>query len=448
MTKFLVRQISRALSFLKNNVYHFALAFLGAIFYGFPSRKLTVIGITGTKGKTTTANLIAHILETAGSKTGLTTTLNFRINGAEWVNDTKQTMQGRFRLQQLIARMVKEGCVYAVIETSSEGMLQHRHRFIDYRAAVFTNLSPEHIDRHGSFGSYRRTKIGLFGKAAKRKDSIGVFNLDDPHVSYFLSPKIKTKIGFSIKGKMRDEALRQEVGNIYEALGVELSKRGAKFKIGDDVFETRLLGEFNAYNALAAIATAYALHIPVRVIQEALRTFSPPSGRAEVVAANGFHVVIDYAHEPKSQKEIYGTVSALKIKSPGGRMICLLGGQGGGRDLWKRAEMGKIAAEHCDAVILTNEDPYDEDPLSIISDISKGIEQYGEKFVQDKTLFRIVDRKSAIEKAISLAKEGDAVVLTGKGGEVKMCMEKGKKIPWNERKIVDDILSKKKSPFL
>lgn len=440
--------ISKVLLFLKNNVYHLALAFLGALLYGFPSRKLAVIGVTGTKGKTTTANLIAHILEAAGSKTGLTTTLNFRINGAEWVNDTKQTMQGRFRLQQLIARMVKEGCVYAVIETSSEGMLQHRHRFIDYRAAVFTNLSPEHIDRHGSFENYRLTKTGLFGKTAKRKDGIGVFNLDDSNVSYFLSSKIKTKIGFSIKGKMRDEAQKHKVEKIYEATDVELSKRGVKFKIGDDTFETRLLGEFNAYNALAAVATAYVFHIPVHTIQEALLTFSPPSGRAEVVAANGFNVVIDYAHEPKSLREIYGTVSALKIKSPGGRMVCLLGGQGGGRDLWKRAEMGKIAAEHCDIVVLTNEDPYDEDPHSIIRDIASGIEQYGEKFVEDKTLFRIVDRKSAIEKAISIAKEGDAVVLTGKGGEVKMCVEKGKKIPWSERKIVDEILSKKKSPLL
>lgn len=443
MTKLLARQISSGFSFLKNNVYHFALAFLGALFYGFPSRKLTVIGVTGTKGKTTTANLIAHILETAGSKTGLTTTLNFRIDGVEWVNDTKQTMQGRFALQKLIARMVRGGCVYAIIETSSEGMLQHRHRFIDYRAAVFTNLFPEHVDRHGSFENYRRVKIGLFDKVARRKDGIGVFNLDDTHAPYFLEPRIKTKIGFSVIGRMHDAALKKKVGACYEARDIVLSQKGAEFMVGNDLFKTRLLGEFNVYNALAAIATAYAFHVPAYIIKEALLTFSPPSGRAEIVAARGFRVVIDYAHEPKSLEEIYRTVAALNLKAPQGKMICLLGGQGGGRDTWKRGAMGEIAGAYCDAIVLTNEDPYDEDPHKIIQDIRAGVEKSGKRFSQGETLFVVEDRKEAIEKAISLAHEGDAVVLTGKGGEVKMCVAKGKKIPWNERAVVDEILDKK-----
>ncbi len=142
--------------------YHFSLAYLAALFYAFPSSKMTVIGVTGTKGKTTTCNLIAQILNSAGYKTGMATTVNFRIGEKEWLNETKQTMLGRFQLQKLLARMAREGCKYAVIETSSEGILQYRHRFIDYDVAIFTNLSPEHLERHGGFENYRRAKVKLF----------------------------------------------------------------------------------------------------------------------------------------------------------------------------------------------------------------------------------------------------------------------------------------------
>jgi len=179
--------------------YHWKLAFLGALIYGFPSRKLKVIGVTGTKGKTTTCNLIAQILQGAGYKTGMATTVNFRIGEKEWINEYKQTMLGRFRLQKLLRQMVREGCQYAVIETSSEGILQHRHRFIDYSVAVFTNLSPEHIERHGSFENYREAKLGLFKKVARKKDGIGVYNLDDENVEHFLKPNIKNKFGYGLK---------------------------------------------------------------------------------------------------------------------------------------------------------------------------------------------------------------------------------------------------------
>lgn len=175
------------------SIYHWKLAFFGALIYGFPSRKLKVIGVTGTKGKTTTCNLLAQILQEAGFKTGMATTVNFRIGEREWINEYKQTMLGRFRLQKLLRQMVREGCRYAVIETSSEGILQYRHRFVDYSVAVFTNLSPEHIERHGSFENYRAAKLKLFEKVARKKDGVGVYNLDDPSVKYFLRPGVEKK---------------------------------------------------------------------------------------------------------------------------------------------------------------------------------------------------------------------------------------------------------------
>ena len=151
------------------------MAFIAALFYGFPSRKMKVIGVTGTKGKTTTCNLIAQILNFSGHKTGMATTVNFRIGDYEWKNESKQTMLGRFQLQKLLRQMVKENCEYAVIETSSEGILQYRHCFIDYNIAVFTNLSPEHIERHGGFENYRSAKVKLFEKVAKKENSIGIY---------------------------------------------------------------------------------------------------------------------------------------------------------------------------------------------------------------------------------------------------------------------------------
>lgn len=223
------------LDFLRNQKfisrpYHFSLAFLAAVFYGFPSRKMIVIGVTGTKGKTTTCNLIADILQGAGFKTGLASTVNFRIGDKEWVNETKQTMLGRFALQKFLRQMADSGCKYAVIETSSEGIIQYRQRFIDYNVAVFTNLSPEHIERHGGFEKYRAAKVKLFEQVAKRRNGVGiyphtitkiinffrprrkssfgvgVYNLDDKNVGYFLKPAIKAKYGFSRHCEERSDA--------------------------------------------------------------------------------------------------------------------------------------------------------------------------------------------------------------------------------------------------
>ena len=427
--------------------YHYALSFLGALFYGFPSKRLIVIGVTGTKGKTTTCNLIAQILNLAGYKTGLSTTVNFRIGDNEWANRTKQTMLGRFQLQKLLRKMVKENCRYAVIETSSEGILQYRHRFIDYSVAVFTNLTPEHLERHGGFENYRSVKIKLFKRVAKKPSGIGVYNLDDENVGYFLEPRIAQQYVYTLH--IRNPHL--SIPNLNIVSRIKISPRGAAFLFNGEKFTMPLMGEMNVYNAAAAVTAALSLNIPINQIKRALAIVKAPAGRFEVIEkGQNFTVVIDYAHEPASLEAAYKTVS--KIKNHKSKMICLLGAQGGGRDKWKRPKMGEIAAQYCDKIILTNEDPYDENPFSIIEDIEKGFSQIPKspptqtlrragKFQISKNYFKIIDRQEAIKRAISLAKKGDVVILTGKGGEVWMCVENGRKIPWDERKNAEEILT-------
>jgi len=469
------------------SLYHWKMAYLGAILYGFPSRKLTVIGVTGTKGKTTTCNLLAQILQGAGFKTGMATTVNFRIGDKEWINEYKQTMLGRFKLQKLLRQMVVEGCQYAVIETSSEGILQYRHKGINYSVAVFTNLSPEHIERHGSFEKYREAKMKLFEAVARKKDGIGVYNLDDNNAEYFLKIPVASQIGYYnntphpnpllnrgegenppqpsfVKGGSVPLFEKGRLGGIYQISNIKLSPNKTEFDFNNKPFdmaqgkhfEMPLIGEFNVYNAAAAICVGLLQGIGMGEIKEILKHVKPTPGRLEVVnAGQPFTVIVDYAHEPASLEAVY---KALKIFTPR-KIIALLGAQGGGRDKAKRPILGKIAGEDADTEIVTNEDPYDEDPQEIIDDVAAGISSLchsresgnpeswipaqGRNDKKEKpAVFKIIDRREAIKKALSLAQVGDIVIITGKGGEVWMCVENGKKIPWNERQIAEQELGK------
>ncbi|HTY39718.1 MAG TPA: UDP-N-acetylmuramoyl-L-alanyl-D-glutamate--2,6-diaminopimelate ligase [Candidatus Paceibacterota bacterium] len=425
-------------------IYHYFLSFLAAWRYGFPSRRMTVIGVTGTKGKTSTANLLAHILNAAGHKTGLATTVNFAIGDREWTNETKQTMLGRLALQKLLREMADAGCRYAIVETSSEGIAQFRHRFIRYAMVVFTNISPEHIERHGSFENYRAAKVALFEHASRNRKSIGIYNLDDRNVEFFLEPDIKHRVGFSVRDHGRAAALAEKyhLEANHEVSHVALTIRETMFQFDEEEIETALIGEFNVYNVAAAMSAALALGVPSVRLKDFVRRVRSVPGRCEVVnAGQPFTVIVDYAHEPASLTAIYETVKLFKPHN----IIGLLGAQGGGRDVWKRAEMGKIAARNCDVIVLANEDPYDEDPMAILNDIESGIREVSKDF---RPVYKIIDRRAAIRQAMLLAKKGDAVVLTGKGGEVWMCVENGRKIAWNERAVVEDILSAEKEKFV
>jgi UDP-N-acetylmuramoyl-L-alanyl-D-glutamate--2,6-diaminopimelate ligase len=422
--------------------YHKALVVLANLFYRFPSRHLIVIGVTGTNGKTTTCNIIWQILTKAGFKTGLATSINFKIGEKSWVNRTKQGMQGRFRLQRLLRQMVRAGCEYAVIETTSEGIKQYRHWGIDYNAAVFTNLTPEHIETHGSFENYKKAKGRLFG--ALKGKGVSIVNLDDEHAAYFLSFPANEKWVFGIKSQASN--IQYPISNIQRLTTTDhqLSSKGAKFTVElEDQkyhFKTQLLGEFNIYNCLAAIAVGLSQKIKIEVIQKALEKMPPVSGRMEVIydKKRDLTVIVDYAHDPAALENVYKTLHETCNMKHETNIIAVLGAVGGGRDKAKRPKLGALASQYAKYVIVTNEDPYDDDPMEIINQVEQGVKADAKRKI-NHNYWKILDRKQAIKAAIDLSAPGDLIALTGKGCEEVMATAKGF-IPWDDRKVARGIL--------
>jgi UDP-N-acetylmuramoyl-L-alanyl-D-glutamate--2,6-diaminopimelate ligase len=380
------------------NLYHLSLAFIGAVVYGFPSRKIKVIGITGTNGKTTVAEMIFRILEKAGYKTAMTNSIEFRIGNKFEKNLLKMTMPGRFKIQKFLRKAVNSGCRYAVLEVTSEGILQHRHRFIDFEAAIFTNLSPEHIERHGGFDNYRKAKGDLFRKTK----NIHIINCQDEEVDYFLQFPAEKKYTYGI-----------EKGDI---------------NLSNFEIKLNLPGEFNIYNALAAACFGFSQGIDLETCRKAVEEIKEIPGRMEEVIEKPFRVFVDYAFTPKALEKVYRELRK-EINLNRNKMVCLLGACGGGRDKWKRPVLGKIASDFCQEIIITNEDPYDENPLEIISEVESGI-------VRKNNVYKIIDRRKAIQKALAMADPGDTVIITGKGSEPWMCLGEKEKIPWDDRQIV------------
>ncbi|OGZ72476.1 MAG: hypothetical protein A2908_02835 [Candidatus Staskawiczbacteria bacterium RIFCSPLOWO2_01_FULL_38_12b] len=397
--------------------YYWLWALAGAIAFGFPSRKLIVIGVTGTSGKSTTIDFITRILEEAGNHVASASSIRFKIKNKEWQNTLKMTMPGRFVIQKFLRQAVQSKCNYAVLEVTSEGIKQYRHKFITFDTAVFLNITPEHIDSHGGFENYRSAKLELF-KAAK---NLHVINADDENTTYFLEIPAKKKYLFGIKNSNVDlcaEKIRFENGKIT-------------FWVSGTEFHLGLLGEFNVLNAMAAISLGMAKGISLDICKKALGKVTGMPGRLEVVAENPFLVVVDYAFTPEQLDASYKSVKQFSGGKP---LVCVLGACGGGRDKWKRPVLGKIAQQHCKEIIITNEDPYDEDPLGIMEQVADGIDN------QVKPYHIILDRKEAIKRALALAGQTDAVVITGKGAEPLMCLANGKKIPWSDKNIVKEEL--------
>lgn len=387
--------------------YYWLWAFVGTLVFGFPSKRLMVIGVTGTSGKSTTVDFITRILEEAGYKVASLSSIRFKVGAKEWKNNLKMTMPGRFIIQKFLRQAANEQCKYVVLEVTSEGIKQFRHKFIHFDTAVFTNLSPEHIESHGGFENYRSAKVKLF-QATKNTH---IINIDDENARYFLEIPAKKIITFGANSRAD---VRIENLNIEN--GIAFSVNGAQFHLS-------LLGRFNAYNALAAISVALSLNISLEICKKALEKATGIPGRMEIVATEPL-VVVDYAHTPTQLEEAYKSL-------PGRNLVCVLGSCGGGRDVWRRPVLGEIAKQYCKEIIVTNEDPYDEDPQAIINQVA---ESAGAKAV------KILDRKEAIKNALTLAQPGDAVIITGKGSEPLMCLENGKKIPWDDRKIAKEAL--------
>ncbi len=411
------------------NAYHYVLAYLAAFVYGFPSEKLMVIGVTGTNGKSTTVEFIGRILESAGNRVGWTGTASFKVADREWVNDQKMTMLGRFQTQKLLRQMVSAGCQYAIVETSSQGISQSRHIGINYDIAVFTNLTPEHIEAHGGFENYKKAKGKLFrklkeGKLKKRGEiqKTSVVNLDDSHAEYFLSFDADKKIGYGIVV----ERQKARPDPSFIASDVQLSADATRYTLQALPFVLHPLGRFNLYNALAAISACRAVGLSFEQIQTGVSLLKSVPGRLESInEGQPFSVIVDYAYEPAALTALYDTLELIRN---GGRLIHVLGSAGGGRDVARREILGRMAGEHADVVVVTNEDPYDEEPEEIMRQVAAG--------VRGTEVFEILDRQEAINKAVELAKPGDMVLITGKGCEPVMAVANGKKIPWDDREAV------------
>jgi UDP-N-acetylmuramoyl-L-alanyl-D-glutamate--2,6-diaminopimelate ligase len=354
------------------------------------------------------------IFEEAGHKTALMNSIRFKIGTDSQPNELRMSMPGRFFIQRFLDRARRSGCSVAILEMTSEGSRQYRHRGIALDALVFTNLAPEHIESHGSLQAYANAKyeIGLHLLRSRKRPRIMVANADDTESTRYLTLPVEQALPFSLSGNTP-----------YEA-----SETGGHFRFDDTDITIRLPGEFSLKNAIAAATLARAFNIPTTTIKRALEKLVRIPGRAErIEGGQNFTVVVDYAHAPDSLTALYDAYA-------NSRKICVLGSTGGGRDLWKRPVMGGIADTRCDVVILTNEDPYDEDPRSIVDGLARGMKRQP---------VIIMDRREAIGSALSLAHAGDAVLITGKGTDPCICGPRGSKEPWSDARVAREELAKR-----
>jgi UDP-N-acetylmuramoyl-L-alanyl-D-glutamate--2,6-diaminopimelate ligase len=406
------------------DLYHRALSWLAAARYDDPSEKLIVIGVTGTSGKTTTSYLIAKMLEASGAKTGMITTAMFKVADKTWENKTKMTMLGRFQLQKMLREMVDAGCTYAIVETTSQGIVQHRHRHIAYDIVMLTNLWPEHVEAHGGFENYKKAKKALFEYTAHlpRKilkgtqiQRVEILNGGSEHAHDFVVKGFDKVMLFGAHQFKADQV-------VYHA-------DHSTFTVDGTPVDLHLPGAVNVENALAAIAVADAVGMTKPEAADALSAINGLPGRYERInEGQPFTVIVDFAFEPGALGKLYEMVKTL----PHERIIHVVGSAGGGRDIRRRPVMGKIAGTNADVVIITNEDPYDDNPRQIMEDIRVGVMHGTPKSGKPDEPLMIEDRREAIRKAVSLAKAGDIVLITGKGSEPVMAVAGGRKIPWSD----------------
>jgi UDP-N-acetylmuramyl-tripeptide synthetase len=417
--------------------YHSSRGIAAAVLAGFPTRKMIVIGVTGTNGKTTTSNLLANILDETGQPVGLATTVNFWVGNKRWINESKMTTESPFKLQSLLNRMTKANCRYAVIETSSHALAQHRTWGIDYDVAVFTNLTPEHLDFHKTFEQYRDAKAQLFRQLylSRRKadtPKIAILNFDDNSSQSFAKYPADKKYFYSVNEFTPNTTVESPVtGKI-----IQTSPMGSTFELstpaGSTTIELHLPGRFNVANALAAASAALALGLPLDTIKRGLEKVIGVPGRMERIdAGQPFTVIVDYAHTPDGFEQVLSTARGFTS----GKLITVFGAAGD-RDKSKRPVLGEVASRYSDILILTEEDPGSEDPLAIIQAIKTGIPQ---SFRESVNLFTLAVRQDAISRAFALAKPGDTVMLLAMGAQTKMAVKHGF-VNYDEREFAKNLL--------
>ena len=436
-------------AFVKVPSARFAMSPVSAVFYDNPSQKLGVFGVTGTEGKSSTVAFIWQLLRLSGHKAGFISTVQYSLGGEALDNPEHQTTPEAPIVQRRLAEMVRNGCEYAVVESSSHGLSRRTNRLGDvaFDCGVFMNVTLEHLEFHGTWEQYRDDKANLFRAldtfshkkticgTERELPSFGVVNLEDPAASYFAAATTKKVVGFTTEGKAGKQAGEELAATPLPKIPADmpyLSGRniaaasfGLSFSIhrfenhesladGDRVLHVKapLPGAFNAYNIMAAmLAVAGMTGTSLEKLAELTEKLSPVKGRMTVIdKGQPFEVIVDYAHTPSSFETIFPPVR----KRCQGRMICLFG-SGGERDVKKRPLQGEIAAKFCDIVILTDEDPRGEDSMVLLEQIAVGVRKGGKKDGED--LFFEPDRPKAIRLAFSMAKKNDIVLLLGKSHE-------------------------------
>lgn len=402
-----------------------ALAPLAAALYGHPGRQLGVIGITGTKGKSTTTDLVSRMLESNGATSGMISTVDFKVGARRWSNDSRQSTPEAPEVQALLREMVAAGCDYAVIEATSHALSPRWNRLggCAFDVAVFLNITHEHLDFHGTFEQYRHDKARLFamlGAASKPTRPWAIVNADDPHHPLFLeaAPATAQRLTYAITAPADVRAVIRDATPAGTALRVVTPW-------GDSDLNLRLPGRFNVLNALAALSVALTQALPLERAIAALEQIDGVRGRMQRIdLGQPFGVIVDYAHNPDSFEQVMGMLRPLTR----GRMIAVFG-SAGERDQTKRPLQGAIAGRYCDLLVLTDEDPRGEDREAIIAAIATGAEQAGK--VAGSGYLVIPDRAAAMRAAFAAAHPGDLVLLLGKGHE-GCIIYADHTLPWDE----------------
>ncbi|HAF10083.1 MAG TPA: UDP-N-acetylmuramoyl-L-alanyl-D-glutamate--2,6-diaminopimelate ligase [Chloroflexi bacterium] len=403
-----------------------ALADLAAEFFDHPTDRLRVAAVTGTDGKTTTVHLVSDVLEAAGLHTGYATTVDFKLADNEWQNDTRQSTQEALEIQEFCAELLVAGGTWGVLEATSHALALRKMRGIDVDLAIFTNLSPEHLDFHGTLQAYLEAKGILFEMLTQGRDKgvpkAAVLNADDPHWRYLADRAAGARlISYGIA------ALADVQATVTAA-----DANGSRLKItafGETVdLRLPLVGRFNAHNALAAIGAGLAAGATLAQCRDALARARPVRGRMDRIdAGQPFTVIVDYAHTPESLEKV---LALLRPLTPG-KLIAVFG-SAGERDRTKRPKLAAAAAKYADHFVITQEDPRLEDPALILAEIEAGAVEAGKQRDRD---YRVIDdRTEAINAAIAAADDGDTVLLAGKGHEGSIIVGE-EKLPWDEAAV-------------
>lgn len=433
--------ISQNLSQKRKNKLHLIESWWFSFINNHPSKKLKIIGVTGTKGKTTVCNLIASVLDANGKKNAMITTINTKIDDKITPHATKDrwiTTPPASVIHSFLKTAVKAGCEYAIIETSSQALDQNRVFGISYDTVVFTNLGHDHLDYHKTKEEYLKAKLKLFKDNPEAK---AIVNYDDANWNRFYSLPAKEKFLYSIEKAVENGVVARKI-----LASPEGSTFTAAYGSGQVTVNLGLPGTFNVQNALAAFLVGLALGLDPEKTKVGLENVDLVAGRMESIKVSkdqNFSVIVDYAHNPDSLKNVYETIRN-SLKNTGGRIIAVLGATGR-RDKTKRPIMGALAGKFADLVIFTNEDPYDEDPTDIMEEVAEGIfrgASQKNKWRLNRNYWKVIDREQAIKKAIREAQKGDVVIITGKGAEEVMAIGKDDFIPFSDRKIAKEELKK------